>query len=205
MVGEPRGESCASIARPAIHADLRRRHSGHGLSVQRCHSGCPDTSRLRGHQEGSHRSAALPFHLRVYRECGQLCIANLKSSQSGRVRQDPPPLLPWLRFFILPSVLAIAATYTVLRVLSRKDLKGEMESGSEVVRLSNQGRRSAWGIMVTGLILIAASLLGLNLGLPTCLAAIAVVVAATGANRRSLAKWSAAFPGACCLSWLDCL
>jgi arsenical pump membrane protein len=99
-----------------------------------------------------------------------------------------PPLLPWLRFFILPSVLAIAATYVVLRLLSRKHLKGEVDAGSEVLQLSNRGRRSAWGIVVTGLILIAASLLGLDLGLPTCLAAIPVVLIATGANRRALGE-----------------
>jgi arsenical pump membrane protein len=99
-----------------------------------------------------------------------------------------PPLLPWLRFFILPSVLAIAATYIVLRILSRKHLRGEVDAGSKVLELSNQGRRSAWGIVVTGFILIAASLLGLDLGLPTCLAAIAVVPIATGANRRALGE-----------------
>jgi len=99
-----------------------------------------------------------------------------------------PPLLSWLRFFILPSVLAIAATYVVLRILSRKHLKGEVGAGSEVPQLSNQGRRSAWGIVVTGLILIAASLLGLDLGLPTCLAAMAAVVVATGANRHTLGE-----------------
>lgn len=99
-----------------------------------------------------------------------------------------PPLLPWLRFFIFPSVLAIAATYVVLRILSRKHLKGEMDADCDVVLLSKQGRRSAWGIVVTGLILIAASLRGLDLGLPTCLAAIAVVLIATAANRRVLAE-----------------
>jgi arsenical pump membrane protein len=96
-----------------------------------------------------------------------------------------PPLFPWLRTFILPSLLSIAATYGMLRRLSRKDLEGRVEDSSEPAKLSKQGQRAAWGIVFTGAILITASGFGLDLGLPTCLAALAAVAIATGAKPQA--------------------
>jgi arsenical pump membrane protein len=89
-----------------------------------------------------------------------------------------PPLGPWLCTFLLPSVLSIAATYLVLRAITRKDIAGRVEDGSERARLTTEGRRAAWGILGTGAVLLCASGLGLDLGPPTCIsAAIAVLVA----------------------------
>jgi arsenical pump membrane protein len=96
-----------------------------------------------------------------------------------------PPLLPWLRTFALPSALSIAATYVVLRWLARKDLDGKVEVRSEPAQLSKEGRRAAYGIVFTGAILISASGFGLDLGLPTGLAALIAVVVATGAKPRA--------------------
>jgi arsenical pump membrane protein len=98
-----------------------------------------------------------------------------------------PPLVPWLRTFILPSMLSILATYAVLRWVSRRDLDGKVEGGSEPAKLSNEGRRAAWGIVFTGAILMVASGFGWDLGLPTCGAALLAVAMATGANPRSAA------------------
>jgi arsenical pump membrane protein len=98
-----------------------------------------------------------------------------------------PSLVPWLKLFMLPSLLSIAATFLVLWMLSRKELKGRLEQGVEVPSLSTEGFRAAWGIVVTGAVLIAASALGLDLGLPTCSAGAAAVLIATRANRKALA------------------
>jgi arsenical pump membrane protein len=87
-----------------------------------------------------------------------------------------PPLLPWLRTFLLPSAGSILATYLVLRWMQRKEIVGVVEDGSEPAVLSQEGRFAAWGIIVTGAILIAASGFGLSLGLPTCVAALAAVL-----------------------------
>jgi arsenical pump membrane protein len=94
-------------------------------------------------------------------------------------RKNLPPLLPWLGTFLLPSVCSIAATYVALRWFLRKDLEGRVEDGGEPAKLSQQGRFAAWGIIGTGAILIGASALGLDLGLPTCVAAILVVLVTT--------------------------
>jgi arsenical pump membrane protein len=88
-----------------------------------------------------------------------------------------PPLLPWLRTFLLPSVCAVVATYVALRWTLRNELEGSVEDASEPAKLSREGRLAAWGIIGTGAILIGASAFGLDLGLPTCIAAgIAVLI-----------------------------
>lgn len=97
-----------------------------------------------------------------------------------------PALLPWLKLFILPSILSIGATFLVLRFVSRRDLQGEMETVADSAKLSAGGRRAAWGILFTGIILVGASAFGRDLGLPTCLAAVGAVLLATRFDRSEL-------------------
>lgn len=86
-----------------------------------------------------------------------------------------PALLPWLRLFLLPSVLSIGATYAVLRFLSRRDLEGPIEPAGTAA-LTIEGRRAVWGIAGTGSLLIVVSSLGLNLGAATLVSAIGAVL-----------------------------
>ena len=97
-----------------------------------------------------------------------------------------PPLMPWLRTFLLPSIGSIVATYFALRWTERKELDGNAEDGGEPANLSHEGRFAAWGIAGTGAVLIGASAFGLDLGLPTCLAAAFAVLLATGAKREAI-------------------
>jgi arsenical pump membrane protein len=99
-----------------------------------------------------------------------------------------PPLMAWLRTFLLPSIFSIVATYVALRWIVRKDLEGKVDDGSEPSRLSKEGHLAAWGIAGTGAILIGASALGLDLGLPTCLAAIIAVLVVTRARGGALVE-----------------
>lgn len=93
-----------------------------------------------------------------------------------------PALLPWLRLFLLPSVLSIVVTYAVLRFVSRRDLEGDVEP-VETAMLTAEARWAVWSIMTTGVILIAVSSLGLNLGTATCVCAISATLTATRLNR----------------------
>ena len=97
-----------------------------------------------------------------------------------------PPLLPWLRWFALPSVVSIGVTFVVLRWLCRKELAGGVEEDRNAAPLSRSGRLAAWGIGGTGAVLMAASALGLDLGLPTCVASICAVLVATRADTASM-------------------
>ncbi len=107
-----------------------------------------------------------------------------------------PPLAPWLRTFLLPSLCSIAATYAALRWVVRKEIRGQIDGAALPVELSREGRRAAWGIAVAGVALIAASALGFDLGLPTCAAALVAALVTTrlrGAAIREVAagvSWS---------------
>ncbi|MGY2051024.1 arsenic transporter [Methylobacterium sp. JK268] len=88
-----------------------------------------------------------------------------------------PPLLEWLARFALPSGLAILATYAVLRVTQGATLRAqEVATDVEIAPLSRTGLIAGLGIVATGGVLIAASALGLDLGLPTCLAGLATTL-----------------------------
>jgi arsenical pump membrane protein len=107
-----------------------------------------------------------------------------------------PPLGAWLRTFLPASVCSIAATYAALRWISRKELRGEIETLTEMPQLSAEGKRAGWGLVLAGAALIAASWYGLDLGPPTCVAALAAIAIATrfrGAKLREVAggvAWS---------------
>jgi arsenical pump membrane protein len=83
-----------------------------------------------------------------------------------------PPLLQWLPLYALPSVLSILATYLVLRATQRSYLRQPIAAEVEIPHLSACGHLTAWGIAATSLVLLAASYLGLQLGLPTFLAGV---------------------------------
>jgi len=100
--------------------------------------------------------------------------------------KEMPALLSWLKLFTLPSVLSIGATFVILRLLFRGDLRGAVAQDVMVEKLPPEGRRAAWGIIGTGAVLLAASALGRDLGLPTCVAAIGALLWATRANRTAL-------------------
>jgi arsenical pump membrane protein len=97
-----------------------------------------------------------------------------------------PPLAPWLQTFLLPSVCSIAVTYAVLRWILRDDIRGEVAEISEQPKLSQEGRRAAWGLVLCGAVLITASGLGASLGFPTCLAAFLTMLITTRLHSKSI-------------------
>jgi arsenical pump membrane protein len=96
-----------------------------------------------------------------------------------------PPLARWLPHFALPSVLAIGATYWMLKRTQRASLRETLTTELTVPRLTHAGRTAAWGIAVTAIILMSASALGWQLGLPTCLAGVATLGVVSAIERSS--------------------
>jgi arsenical pump membrane protein len=96
-----------------------------------------------------------------------------------------PPLQRWLQIYALPSGLSILATYVVLRWTQRNDLRDPVSTEIEVRRLTLCGKLAAVGIGATAVVLLTASALDIQLGLPTFLAGIvtAIVVLARSACR----------------------
>jgi len=84
-----------------------------------------------------------------------------------------PPLLTWLWHFTLPSIAAIGLTYLVLRFTQRAHLRQPLETTISLQPLSSGARLTAFGIVLTAIVLLSASALGVQLGLPTFCAGIA--------------------------------
>jgi arsenical pump membrane protein len=85
-----------------------------------------------------------------------------------------PPLGRWLLAFGLPCLLSIGTTFVVLRCVYRKDLCERIERQVEAPALNANGKLvlASAGLMIV--VLLTASSMGKNLGLPACLSALAV-------------------------------
>src|SRR6266478_5268995 len=83
-----------------------------------------------------------------------------------------PSLWNWLAEFGVPSIFAIAVTYLMLCFTQRSELTGEISRDIKPPTLALGGRLAAGGIAVTAIILLIASSLDWQLGLPTFLAGV---------------------------------
>jgi arsenical pump membrane protein len=97
--------------------------------------------------------------------------------------QHMPPLVLWLRIFLLPSVASILVTFLCLRWLSWKQLREEMRGEAERALLTTEGKLALVGLAVAAVALISSSALGLSLGAPTCAAALYAMAVVTWRNR----------------------
>ena len=78
-----------------------------------------------------------------------------------------PPLLQWLARFGLPSAAAIAATYVVLRWTQRAHLSKPTDADPHIPALTREGMIVGIALICAAVLLLLASALGLDLGLPT--------------------------------------
>jgi arsenical pump membrane protein len=101
-----------------------------------------------------------------------------------------PSLNVWLAEFGLASVVSIIVTFLVLRFMQRADLNGEISGDIDVPTLSRGGRLAALGIALTAVVLLIASSLDWQLGLPTFLAGSATALLVIILNR--LRPWEIA-------------
>jgi arsenical pump membrane protein len=85
-----------------------------------------------------------------------------------------PPLGRWLASYGVPSLLSIAATFIVMRWLFRKELCASIEGEVETSPLGREGALVLAGLATMVIVLLTASSLGKDLGLPTCVAALAI-------------------------------
>jgi len=90
--------------------------------------------------------------------------------------REMPLLGAWFRMFLAASIVSIVATYFTLRWYCRESLKGELQGDVCDARLSSAGRMMLVGLgMVVGVLLIASSL-GKDLGLPTFVASVCIAI-----------------------------
>jgi len=111
-------------------------------------------------------------------------------------RTGMPPLGRWLTAFAVPAVLSIVATFLVLRLRFRKDLSTSIDAKVEEPALSSNGKLVLAGVALMVLVLLTASAIKKDLGLPTCVVSLvitAVVSIKAKQNPWKLAKeisWS---------------
>jgi arsenical pump membrane protein len=97
-----------------------------------------------------------------------------------------PHLLEWLRLFTLPSIAAIVVSYVVLRLTQRRVLaKENIESRVPHRKLGSGGRLTAIGIAAMAAVLLTASALDLQLGLPTFVCGLVTAAAVHALSRQS--------------------
>lgn len=110
-----------------------------------------------------------------------------------------PPLGHWLMFFGLPSLLSIATTYGVIRLVFRRTLALPLRQEVRREPLRPEGKLVLLGLALMVLVLLTASGLARDLGLPACLAALLVTAAVSvkaKSNPLGLAKeisWATLF------------
>lgn len=87
-----------------------------------------------------------------------------------------PHLAEWLHQFVLPSAAAIVVTYLVLRLTQHHALNADtIERSVPLPKLSTGGWLTAYGILAMSLVLIGASALDVQLGLPTFISGLVTV------------------------------
>jgi arsenical pump membrane protein len=106
--------------------------------------------------------------------------ANLVVFHSGM-----PPLGRWLLSFLVPSLASIAVTFGVLRWYFRRELCASIDCEIERVTLTANGKLVIGGLALVIGVLLATSALDRDLGLPTCLAALAITVVVSIKNRSN--------------------
>lgn len=95
-----------------------------------------------------------------------------------------PPLGRWLLSYGVPSLLSITTTYVAMRWIFSKELCRKVETDVTPTPLPPDGRLVLGGLACMAGVLLTASSLHKDLGLPTCLAAL-VITAVLSIKARS--------------------
>ncbi len=95
-----------------------------------------------------------------------------------------PPLGTWLSDFGIPSLFSIIVTFFVMRFVFRADLCKSIDCEVENANLSGNGKLVLAGLALMIAMLLTASALKKDLGMPTCLAAL-VITAVVSIKARS--------------------
>lgn len=97
-----------------------------------------------------------------------------------------PQLFEWLRQFTLPSAASIVLTYIVLRLTQNRALKEEtIARGVPHPHLGRGGKLTAIGIVAIAVVLVTASALDKQLGLPTFICGTVTAAAVLLLSRQS--------------------
>ncbi len=99
---------------------------------------------------------------------------------------EMPPLSRWMQTFLLPSIVSIFMTFACLYWMQRRALKEDtIARDVEQPALSHSARLAGWGLVVTAVILIGASAMNLDLGVPTFAAGVVTTIIVLALTRQN--------------------
>jgi arsenical pump membrane protein len=96
-----------------------------------------------------------------------------------------PPLGTWLGDFGIPSLLSILVTFFVMRFVFREDFRQRIDCSVEEARLNGNGKLILAGLALMVAVLLSASAMKRDLGLPTCLAALFITAVISVKSKRN--------------------
>jgi arsenical pump membrane protein len=99
-----------------------------------------------------------------------------------------PPLGRWLADFGVPSLLSIIVTFLMMRILFRDELCKSIECEVDDAKLSGNGKLVLASLALVIAVLLTASAMKKDLGLPTCFAALVITAVVSIKSRSSLVK-----------------
>ena len=152
--------------------DLRRRHGRDHLPVERRDRGRADAGGRGGGEGGQGQAApALSAHLRLHRQRGVVRAADLEPGQSRDLRQ-PHAAAAAMAAGLSAAVAACRSSRPICCCAGPSAARSSSASPRtcRVPTLSAAGKMAAVGIAATAVVLLAASALDIQLGLPTAIA-----------------------------------
>ena len=161
------------FVRAAVRVGLWCGNNRYNIPVQRRDGGGADAGDPDGSAQG--QVEPLPYlFVCAFANAASFVLPISNPANLVVFHNDMPPLGRWLVSFGVPSVLSIMVTFVVLRWIFRKELRASVEQEVEAKPLGHDGKIVLGALAGVVAILLIASLLGRDLGLPTCLAALAV-------------------------------
>jgi arsenical pump membrane protein len=97
-----------------------------------------------------------------------------------------PQIASWIRAFGLPSLASIGVTFAVLWLWFTEDLRAPLHQThrDEITEISSLGKLTAAGLFAVVIVLMISSFLQWDLGLPTFLSALGIVLGIATKKRR---------------------
>lgn len=99
--------------------------------------------------------------------------------------REMPSLGVWFSTYLLPSLFAVIITFLMLFLTQKKLLRETIDSGIQAESLLPGGKMALAGIVFTTLLLLSASAMNWDLGLPTAVAGVITTILVLIAGRKS--------------------
>ncbi|KAA0127276.1 arsenic transporter [Chryseobacterium sp. SN22] len=99
--------------------------------------------------------------------------------------KEMPSLGVWFGTYLLPSLFSVGITFLMLFVTQKKLLQETIDYDIEVEPLLPGGKMALAGIILTTLLLLSASAMNRDLGLPTAVAGVSTTILVLIAGRRN--------------------